>query len=227
MNRETFGPGPIAPQDISRATEIYKGTRDDLDRELILNTQVVQLNDRGIATRASFEAAMGLIRNEVDPTKPPFMPDAVSDLSGANLVGLANAHFYSEGPRTQTLSSLASRIQGIGARIANVDTSLSPEARRDNPLPEGLLYVFQEMASRLHDQDIDDEARRGLVHALNYRTTPELMEYMLRHQPELVEAMIRSKDEFTNPALRTILDRRDSMSLDAPEDISTDSAGDI
>lgn len=211
------------PQDLSRAAELYRSTQGDLSREIVLNTQVVALNERGIATRSSFNAIMGLIRAEVDPSRPVFMPNAVSDLSGENLVGIATANFHQEeGESTQTLMSVADRIRNIGARVAasSVNPMASVGARPEDPASDEMGYIFQEMAGRLADDKIDDEARRGLVEALDRNVTPEFMEHILEHQPELMEAMIRAQGEFRNRGLRRILERRDQMLWEAPEGTS-------
>lgn len=214
----------LATQDISQAVEAYRGTTDDLTRERVLNQGVVRLNEVGIATSDSLGAVISLIRQEVDPKHPVYMPNAVSDLSGDNLLGIANAVFYEEGPRTQTLMQVADRIRNIGARVTNRDTALSPEAHPANPASEEMQYVFQEMAERLIDDKIDDEARRGLVLAIDHNMTPQLMEHILRHQPDLVEALIRTKGEFQNPVLKSILDKRDQIAFKAPENTSENSS---
>lgn len=206
---------------ISRAVEVYQSATDDLTRERVLNKEVVKLNEVGIATKESLGAVVSLIKQEVDPKRPVYMPNAVSDLSGDNLLGIANALFYEKGSRSQTLMQVADRIRSIAARVASrKDTPLSPEARLDNPASEEMQYVFQEMTERLGDEKIDDEARRSFIRAIDHDITPQLMEHILRHQPDLVEAMIRTKEEFHNPALRTILDKRDQIAWDAPEDTS-------
>lgn len=76
--------------EISRGIEAYRGAVDDLTQEHVLNNGIVRRNPLGIVESPSFKTVVELIRQEVDPNKPTYMPDVASQLSGENLVGMAN-----------------------------------------------------------------------------------------------------------------------------------------
>lgn len=195
---QSLGTEVITP---SRALELYQGARNDLEREGILNNQIVRLNPLGIAQRESYNAVMALIDDEVDPKAPKYMSNVVSDLAGDNLIAVANAHFYNEGPRIAQLSALAERIRSLGSR--------SQEAtRREHPLGLGMEYILREIGERLTDQDLSFVDRRNLVEAIDMDMTPELMEHILTHERELEGILIETQHEFSNPALKEILKRR-------------------
>ncbi len=101
---------------VSRNIEAYRRAGDDLSQEAVLNQDIVKRNPLGIVERPSFNTVMELIKQEVDPKRPTYMPDVVSQLSGENLVGMANAAFYTEGPKTAILSQMADRIRSLGSR---------------------------------------------------------------------------------------------------------------
>lgn len=188
----------------SQAIDLYSRAMSDPERERILNTQVVHVNPSGIARRESYDSVMALISGEVDPKAPPYMSNVVSDLSGENLLAIANAHFYAEGPRTAQFSQLAERIHSLGSRSQEAGSTKAPTSL-------GMEYVLREIGERLVDKDLGFEDRRNLIQTIDTGMTPELMEHILTHQPELERVLVDNREEFHNEALVDILKKRSQL----------------
>lgn len=181
----------LAQIDITTAppttVELYRGTDNPDQREVVLNGQIVQAVE-GIATPQSIKGLVQLYRAGVS--------NIATELTNENLLAVAEALVIGEPQTIDPLEGLITQIEDIATRSTG-----ETRAEAEQGFKTG---VFGELASRLADPHVPIREKEELVIGIE-QLDLETIKAACRENPSFLLQMLENVEEFQDPGLRSFI----------------------